>query len=184
MIVMRCTIYSRAEGLGGWCVKREVCDISLCVTSTIFLNTLHANFLSANWIIISGKQAAVIVDSSIIKHGRVSVFGWCSDFSNSEIAKKTSKASSKRSEQPVQDSIDVTEQVDVLEVRSKSRQEVEQAFDAAYLQQTSKEFADDLEKLRTANDFKGERSVQLLVAALRQGTSSYNQDEKRRVVRG
>lgn len=78
----------------------------------------------------------------------------------------------------------VQQQPEVAETRLKSRQEVEQLFDATYLQQASKEFADDLDRLRTANDFKGDRSVQVLVAALRQGTSCFSEDEKRRVVRG
>lgn len=62
------------------------------------------------------------------------------------------------------------------------RQDPEQAFEAFYLKQTTREFSEDLEKLRAANDFKGQRSVELLVGALKQGTTTFSKDERKAVV--
>lgn len=52
------------------------------------------------------------------------------------------------------------------------------SFDDFYLQQITHEFADDLDKIRKASDFK-ERSLPVLVAALKQGASSYTEEERR-----
>ncbi|QIX00229.1 hypothetical protein AMS68_005746 [Peltaster fructicola] len=78
------------------------------------------------------------------------------------MAKKAKQNSKQHAEPGDVDMNSVQQQPEVAETRLKSRQEVEQLFDATYLQQASKEFADDLDRLRTANDFKGDRSVQVL----------------------
>lgn len=62
-----------------------------------------------------------------------------------------------------------------------SHNKTESAFEDMYLRQATKEFAEDLEKLRTASDFKGEKSVQILVDALKQGTACFGDDEKQRL---
>lgn len=56
------------------------------------------------------------------------------------------------------------------------------SFEDFYLQQITHEFADDLDKIRQASDFK-ERSLPVLVAALKQGASNYTEEERRSWVR-
>lgn len=56
-----------------------------------------------------------------------------------------------------------------------------QAFENFYLRQSAKEFSDDLDKLRSANDFKGQSSVELLVGALKQGGACFSKEERMRV---
>ncbi|CRK00375.1 hypothetical protein BN1708_009541, partial [Verticillium longisporum] len=55
-------------------------------------------------------------------------------------------------------------------------------FDTFYLQRTTQEFAQDLDKARKADDFKSD-SVQFLVHALQQGVALYSDVDKTRVVR-
>ncbi|KAK4890750.1 hypothetical protein LTR27_010569 [Elasticomyces elasticus] len=59
----------------------------------------------------------------------------------------------------------------------------EQAFEDFYLKQATKEFANDLDKLRAAGDFNATKSVPLLVAALRQGTACFGKEERRKIGR-
>ncbi|KAK0279598.1 hypothetical protein LTR35_000355 [Friedmanniomyces endolithicus] len=59
----------------------------------------------------------------------------------------------------------------------------EQAFEDFYLRQVTKEFANDLDELRAANDFHGTGSIALLVGALRQGTACFGVKERVRVGR-
>ncbi|MCJ1308610.1 hypothetical protein MMC25_002263 [Agyrium rufum] len=55
-----------------------------------------------------------------------------------------------------------------------------QSFDSWYLQAVTKEFADDIEKIRNAKDFKAD-SLPILIYALQQGASLYTDEEKARV---
>ncbi|KAH6685135.1 ribosome-assembly protein 3-domain-containing protein [Verticillium dahliae] len=55
-------------------------------------------------------------------------------------------------------------------------------FNTFYLQRTTQEFAQDLDKARKADDFKSD-SVQFLVHALQQGVALYSDVDKTRVVR-
>ncbi|KAJ0165459.1 hypothetical protein CTA2_11187 [Colletotrichum tanaceti] len=57
-----------------------------------------------------------------------------------------------------------------------------QEFNAFYLQRTTREFAEDLDKVREADDFKAE-SVPFLVHALQQGTALYSTRDQERVAR-
>ena len=45
------------------------------------------------------------------------------------------------------------------------------------------DFADDIEKLRNANDFK-ESSVPVLIQALKQGAAGFTEEEKKMVMNG
>ncbi len=54
-------------------------------------------------------------------------------------------------------------------------------FEALYLRQVTKEFADDLDKLRRAGDFT-DASVPILVDALKQGAAMYSEDERRQLM--
>ena len=49
------------------------------------------------------------------------------------------------------------------------------------MQQVTTEFAEDLDKLRQADDFKGD-ALQILIQALQQGTEGFKIEEKRRIV--
>ncbi|KXJ90651.1 ribosome-assembly protein 3-domain-containing protein [Microdochium bolleyi] len=54
-------------------------------------------------------------------------------------------------------------------------------FTNYYLQRATKEFAEDLDKIRTADDFKGD-ALPLLISSLSQGTSMFSPSEQARVV--
>ena len=56
----------------------------------------------------------------------------------------------------------------------------EKAFEDFYLKQATKEFANDIDKLRSAPDFN-ERHVPVLIRALRQGTACFSREERVRV---
>lgn len=68
---------------------------------------------------------------------------------------------------------------DTTTISSKAT-DPEQAFDDFYLKQATKEFANDLDKLRSAGDFK-EGSVPVLIAALKQGRACFTAEERTRV---
>jgi ribosome assembly protein 3 len=63
--------------------------------------------------------------------------------------------------------------------RQKPR-DPEQAFEDFYLKQATKEFANDIDKLRSAPDFN-ERNVPILIRALRQGTACFSEEERRKI---
>ncbi|KAI6885242.1 hypothetical protein KC318_g15731 [Hortaea werneckii] len=56
----------------------------------------------------------------------------------------------------------------------------DQAFEEFYLRQATKEFANDLDKLRSASDFKAS-SVPMLIDALKQGTVCFSREERAKV---
>ncbi|KAI6810703.1 hypothetical protein KC332_g12369 [Hortaea werneckii] len=56
----------------------------------------------------------------------------------------------------------------------------DQAFEEFYLRQATKELANDLDKLRSASDFKAS-SVPMLIDALKQGTVCFSQEERVKV---
>jgi ribosome assembly protein 3 len=63
----------------------------------------------------------------------------------------------------------------------ESRQEQEQKFSTIYMKKITAELADDLDKVREAQDFTS-RSLPMLIHALKQGESLFSMEEKRRVV--
>lgn len=63
----------------------------------------------------------------------------------------------------------------------KSGGEALPEFTAFYLQQATQEFAEDLDKARTADDFKGD-ALPMLIKALQQGTALFTPADQRRVV--
>lgn len=65
----------------------------------------------------------------------------------------------------------------------KSDAEISEEFAAYYLQQATKELAEDLDKVRTADDFKND-AIPLLVHALQQGTVMFSAKEKRKIITG
>ncbi|TQS32901.1 hypothetical protein Golomagni_06769 [Golovinomyces magnicellulatus] len=57
----------------------------------------------------------------------------------------------------------------------------ETEFSALYLQRVTKEVAEDIDKVRTADDFKSD-SIPFLVHALQQGANQFSSGDKKRVV--
>ncbi|KAI1512577.1 Rsa3 domain containing protein [Pyrenophora tritici-repentis] len=64
---------------------------------------------------------------------------------------------------------------------SKAGKQAQDDFSAIYLRKVAAEFADDLDKVREAQDFKAS-SVPMLIHALKQGESLFSVEERRRVV--
>lgn len=62
-----------------------------------------------------------------------------------------------------------------------SDREVSAAFTSFYLQRATKEFAEDLDKIRSADDFKN-NAIPVLVNALSQGTSMFSPLDQRKIV--
>ncbi|OTA99318.1 hypothetical protein M426DRAFT_68038 [Hypoxylon sp. CI-4A] len=56
-----------------------------------------------------------------------------------------------------------------------------QEFTSYYLQQSTKEFAEDLDKVRSADDFKGD-AVAMLVKSLQQGTTLFSAVDQKRIL--
>jgi ribosome assembly protein 3 len=54
-------------------------------------------------------------------------------------------------------------------------------FMAFYLQQATKEFAEDLDKVRSAGDFKGD-ALPMLVKSLQQGTALFSPTDQDRIL--
>ncbi|KAI2634550.1 ribosome-assembly protein 3-domain-containing protein [Xylaria nigripes] len=54
-------------------------------------------------------------------------------------------------------------------------------FTSYYLQQSTKEFAEDLDKIRGADDFKGD-ALPMLIKSLQQGTSMFSAADQKRIV--
>jgi ribosome assembly protein 3 len=65
--------------------------------------------------------------------------------------------------------------------KTMSEAEVSAAFTKYYMQRATTEFAEDLDRVRGADDFKGE-ALTLLIHALQQGTSIFSSDEQRRII--
>lgn len=59
--------------------------------------------------------------------------------------------------------------------------DVQGAFTKYYMQRATTEFAEDLDKIRGADDFKDD-ALPLLINALQQGTSVFSIEEQRRIV--
>jgi hypothetical protein len=64
---------------------------------------------------------------------------------------------------------------------SKASKQAQEDFSTIYLRKVAAEFADDLDKVREAQDFKAS-SVPMLIHALKQGESLFSVEERRRVV--
>ncbi|KAH9904572.1 ribosome-assembly protein 3-domain-containing protein [Xylariomycetidae sp. FL2044] len=65
--------------------------------------------------------------------------------------------------------------------KSKDDNTASQEFTSYYLQQSTKEFAEDLDKIRSADDFKAD-ALPMLVKSLQQGTSMFSPSDQRRIV--
>ncbi|KAG4436641.1 hypothetical protein IFR05_007899 [Cadophora sp. M221] len=111
-----------------------------------------------------------------------------SDSSDSEPERKQVKTKSKSKtnatdSQDARESSSSAEDTTRLAASSKEPKDadVEAAFAKFYMQRATTEFADDLERLRTSEDFKDE-AVPMLIAALKGGTAMFSMEEKKRIV--
>lgn len=59
--------------------------------------------------------------------------------------------------------------------------DINDAFSSSYLQRLTQELSEDLDKVRSADDFRAD-SVPFLVHALAQGSSQVSKDDKKRLV--
>lgn len=66
-------------------------------------------------------------------------------------------------------------------VATKPQSKVDEDFDAIYIRKITTELADDLDKVRSAQDFKA-NSIPMLIHALKQGESLFSVEEKRRII--
>ncbi|KAM0243863.1 hypothetical protein ACHAP5_006815 [Fusarium lateritium] len=66
---------------------------------------------------------------------------------------------------------------------SKSPDQSSPEFASYYLQRTTQELSEDLDKVRNAEDFKAD-SIPFLVHALQQGTGLFSSEDQKRVVAG
>ncbi|KAL5389910.1 hypothetical protein PMIN06_009592 [Paraphaeosphaeria minitans] len=69
----------------------------------------------------------------------------------------------------------------VVAAKAKALPKDPEEFSAIYLKKITTELADDLVKVRDAQDFK-DSSLKMLIHALKQGSSIYSAEEKRRTV--
>jgi ribosome assembly protein 3 len=98
-------------------------------------------------------------------------------------SKKTSKPTPAASEDvPMTDVPSSAQAADPSPIKqSKVPSKPTEEFSAIYLRKVAAELADDLDKVREAQDFKA-NSVPMLIHALKQGESMFSAEEKRRVV--
>jgi len=94
---------------------------------------------------------------------------------------KSSKSKTKKravSASPTPDTeIPATAQEAINATRQPSSTAAEDAFTTYYLRQITTNFADDLEKIRGASDFKA-NSLPMLIEALSQGRSCFRESER------
>lgn len=65
--------------------------------------------------------------------------------------------------------------------KSSRDAEVSAAFTKFYLQRSTMEFSEDLDGIRSADDFKDD-ALPLLINALQQGTSLFSVEEQRKIM--
>jgi ribosome assembly protein 3 len=63
----------------------------------------------------------------------------------------------------------------------QQKQSSEADFTSWYLRQVTKELEEDLDKIRSASDFK-DSSLPVLINALQQGASLFSKEEKQRII--
>lgn len=76
-----------------------------------------------------------------------------------------------------------TEPKELLPPELISRSLNDQQFEEFYMQQVTKQFGDDLDKLRQSKDFN-EKSLVLLIDALQQGTNIFDRDQRAVILGG
>lgn len=84
-------------------------------------------------------------------------------------------------EQEVWTAVTETEDSEIDLIQLAELPNTEADFSSWYLRQVTKELGEDLEKVRSASDFK-DSSLPILINALQQGESLFSRDEKLRIV--
>ena len=70
-----------------------------------------------------------------------------------------------------------------LQYRTAALTPPKEDFESYYMKQITAEFADDIDKLRNAPDFS-ERSVPILIQALKQCSKGFNDEDKEKIMKG
>ncbi|KAF1352341.1 ribosome-assembly protein 3-domain-containing protein [Delphinella strobiligena] len=91
--------------------------------------------------------------------------------------KVKSHSASTLSTDPSATSSNVPDSPTTINAHTANNQTAEDAFTSFYLRQMTTEFAEDLDKIRSAGDFDN-KSISMLVAALQQGRSCFTKDER------
>ena len=66
---------------------------------------------------------------------------------------------------------------------AKSSPTPKEGFESYYIRRVTAEFADDIDKLRNAPDFR-ETSVPVLIEALKETSRGFSEEEKEKVMKG
>ncbi|MCJ1481062.1 Adenosine 5'-monophosphoramidase, partial [Schaereria dolodes] len=86
---------------------------------------------------------------------------------------KSSRKEKKRKKPPSEDATPTVEEDGTSPISSSVQKEYSpDDFDKYYMQKITSEFADDLDRVRSASDFN-DKSLSILIEALKQGTSIY-----------
>jgi ribosome assembly protein 3 len=91
------------------------------------------------------------------------------------------KSKKKAKSAPINEDVDMIDAPAPAPTSVSKMSKPKEDFSAIYLRKIAAEVADDLDKVREAQDFKA-NSVPMLIHALRQGESMFSVEEKRRVV--
>ncbi|KAG8529290.1 uncharacterized protein KY384_005925 [Bacidia gigantensis] len=98
------------------------------------------------------------------------------------MATEHSNESQPKEDQPLPQAESTPVEEDKEQAASHSNEErAAEDFGSRYLRQVTADFADDIEKLRTASDFK-ESSVPVLIQALKEGAANFTEKEKREMM--
>ncbi|CAP49261.1 uncharacterized protein PODANS_5_5870 [Podospora anserina S mat+] len=66
--------------------------------------------------------------------------------------------------------------------QQKSQKQIDAKFTSYYLQRATQEFGEALDAVRSADDFKPDSSIAVLISALQQGTGMFSEEDKRAVI--
>lgn len=97
------------------------------------------------------------------------------------VSSSTSQERAVESQEDLHDTCEVGGFGHSLRSEPESSQDSKRDFASFYLRKITEELADELDKIRSANDFS-EASLPILVYALQQGQSIFSEEEKRRVM--
>ncbi|KAK4194989.1 ribosome-assembly protein 3-domain-containing protein [Triangularia verruculosa] len=89
---------------------------------------------------------------------------------------------SSSSPEPQQQQQQQQQQQEQQKTEQKSQKQIDDEFTSYYLQRATKEFGEALDAVRSADDFKSESSVAVLISALQQGTEMFSGEERRGVI--
>ncbi|KAK4173443.1 ribosome-assembly protein 3-domain-containing protein [Triangularia setosa] len=64
----------------------------------------------------------------------------------------------------------------------KTQKQIDAEFTSYYLQRATQEFGEALDAVRSADDFKPDSSIAVLISALQQGTEMFSEEDKRAMI--